>query len=174
MTKFASRAALAVLVLGVVAHPHAATAQTTEPSPERREGATERNRELGRRDADIRRARGVTRRILHDRRATPDVQRQATELNGLLDRREQILTQLEARHKDFVDRHKADIDELEQLRDRAREIDARLRAAREDVLKASQSDIAALKETSTHAADVADALRATYFQQRRDRVRRGQ
>ena len=169
MMNRATRSALALFLLGVVVLPWSVAVHAADPSPGRREAAP--SHELGRRETELRRARAVTRRIPHDRRATPEVQKQATELSALLDRREQILGQLEERHKDFVDHHKADIDELEQLRDRAREVDARLRSARDDVLKASQSDVTALKETSTHAADLADALRATYFQQRRERLR---
>jgi len=160
---------LAALLLLVAAGPRATPAAADEPAPAQR---SERGHELLRQETDIRRARGVVRRILHDRRATPEIQQQATELNGLLDRREQILAELEARHQEFLDRHKAEIDELDTLRERARELDNRLRAARNDLFKASENDIATLKASSSRAADLAEALRATYFQQRRERRRR--
>jgi predicted RNase H-like nuclease (RuvC/YqgF family) len=170
MNSLGTRAGAVLVALIVAAGVRPTSAHPQEPPGSERGG--EHGRELTRQEIQIRRARGITRRILHDRRATPEMQQQASELDKLLERREQIITGLEARHKGFLDQHKTEMAELDELRQRAREIDNRLHAARSDILKASESDIATLKESSTRAADLADALRASYFQQRRERRRR--
>jgi len=168
MSSLGARTGAVLVALLLAAGVRPTSVHPQEPPGTQRGGG----RELTRQEIQIRRARGITRRVMHDRRATPEMQQQAKDLDALLERREQIITDLEARHKKFLDQHKTEMAELDELRKRAREIDDRLHAARSDVLKASETDIATLKESSTRAADLADALRASYFEQRRERHRR--
>jgi hypothetical protein len=146
----------------------------TPPYPQaqerrRRERLEERGRDFLRQEQQIRRSRHVTRRVLRDRRASPEMKQQATELQALLDRRETELAGLAARHKEFLARHEAEIDELEDLRKRARELDQRLSTARSELLKASEAEITALKLGSARASELVEALRQAYVQRRRDR-----
>jgi hypothetical protein len=97
------------------------------------------------------------------------MKQQATELQTLLDRREAALAGLAARHKDFMARHQAEIDELEDLRRRARELDQRLSTARNDLLQASQAEITSLKLGSARASELVEALRQAYVERRRER-----
>ncbi|MBI3770937.1 MAG: hypothetical protein HY271_20905 [Deltaproteobacteria bacterium] len=131
----------------------------------------DRSQDLLRQEQQIRRTRVVTRRILHDRRASDAARQQATELDALLDKRQQLIVRLQERQKSFATQHQAEIDELGDLHRRARELDDRLAAARKNVLDVSKDDIAALKDASTRAADLADALRAQYSQERRHHAR---
>lgn len=132
--------------------------------------AEDRSQDLSRQESQIRRTRAVTRRIVRDRRASEAVKQKASELDALLDKRQQLIDRLQERQKTFTQQHQAEIDELEGLRRRAREIDDRLESARKDVLEASKDDLATLKQTSAHAADLADALRTYYLQERRGRL----
>src|SRR2546425_518454 len=75
-----------------------------------------RSQDLSRQGGQIRRSRTVTRRILHDRRASDEIKRQATELEALLDQREQVIARLEKQQQDFLAQHKSEIDEIEALR----------------------------------------------------------
>lgn len=143
-----------------------ARADDPTPRPRHAPRLQDRSQDLLRQQQQIRRTRVVTRRILHDRRASDAVKQQATELDALLDKRQQIIARLQERQKTFAAQHEADMDELTKLRERARELDDRLDAARKDVLDASKDDVAALKDTATRAADLADALRAHYAQER--------
>lgn len=131
------------------------------------------SQELSRQEQQIRRTRSVTRRILRDRRASQTVKEQATQLDGLLDKRQQLIDRLQERQRSFATQHQAEIDELLDLRRRARELDDRLGTARKDVLDGSKDDIATLKDTSTRAADLADTLRTQYVEERRGNRGRG-
>lgn len=137
----------------------------------RTRGRDERTRDLVRQEQRIRRGQSFLRRVLQDERASPEIKRQASELQALLAARERILAQLESRHKEFLAQHKADLDELEGLRRRALEIDQRLRSAREAVLQSSEADVAELKQGSTRAEQLIESLRADYEHQRRERRR---
>ncbi len=143
-----------------------ARAEDPTPRPRHAPRLQDRSQDLLRQQQQIRRARVVTRRILRDRRTSDAVKQQATELDALLDKRQQLIARLQERQKTFVAQHDADMDELARLRERARELDDRLDAARKDVLDASKDDIAALKDAATRAADLADALRTHYAQER--------
>jgi hypothetical protein len=166
-----ARTLAACVLIVSLALAFGATAQQGEEAGVRQRRSLERPQDpsldLLRQEQQIRRTRVVTRRILHDRRASDAARRQATELDALLDKRQQLIARLQERQKSFATQHQAEIDELGDLRRRARELDERLAAARKDVLDVSKDDIAALKDAATRAADLADALRTQYAQERR-------
>lgn len=169
--RYGTTIGLAVLAAVVSIPPLLVHAQG-HTSRARREAVAERGRDFLFQQQQIRRARGVTRRVLRDRRAAPETKQQATDLDALLDRRAELLATLAARFKDFVAAHKAEIDELEELRQRARAIDERLSAARGDVVEASQGEIRALKESAARSAQLVEALQEAYRKDRRERHRR--
>jgi hypothetical protein len=115
-------------------------------------------RELHREEQQLRQARRVTRRILHDRRASEQMKQQATELDRVLTERERQITSLENLHRDFVARNRADIDALAELRRQAMEIDKRLRSARQDVLAAHEAEVRELVAGSERAKELVSAL----------------
>jgi hypothetical protein len=137
---------------------------------ERRE-RPERGGALRQQQQQVQRARMLTRRVLHDKRVSPEIQQQATQLDELLTTRQGLIEQLETRHQQFVKQHQTDIDELEALRRQALAIDERLRAAREALLQSSATEITQLQEGSTRTRELIDSLRTAYDQQRRDRRR---
>jgi DNA repair exonuclease SbcCD ATPase subunit len=161
----AAGVATAILILALGA---SAPGQNTAV-PQRRSLARpqDRSQDLSRQEQQIRRTRFVTRRILRDRRASETAKQQATELDALLDKRQQLIDRLQERQRNFAAQHQAEIDELLELRRRLQELDGRLAAARKDVLDGSKDDVSALKEAATRAADLADALRTYYAQERR-------
>ena len=165
---FAVGVVIVAIALALETRVHA---QEATPRPRHAPRLQDRSQDLMRQQQQIRRTRAVTRRILRDRRAPDTVKQQATELDALLDKRQQIIARLQERQKTFAEQHAADIEELVKLRERARELDDQLGAARKDVLDASKDDIAALKDAATRAADLADALRAHYAQERGGRRR---
>jgi triphosphoribosyl-dephospho-CoA synthetase len=165
------RTALIVLVASAVAAT-AFSQPLQRARAQRRERTVDRGRELIDQARQIRRVRSVTRRVLRDQRASPAMKQQATELAALLERREEMLAGLKAVHSEFLATHKAEIEELEAVRNRVRELSERLESARKMTLDASAGDISELKRTSKQAAETADALRASYFQERRDRRQR--
>lgn len=138
----------------------------------RRERSVDRGRELVDQERQIRRTRSVTRRVLRDRRASATMKQQATDLDALLERREQMLAGLKAAQRDFLASHGAEIEELEALRKRALVLRERLDSARNQLLTARAGEISELKHSSKQAAEIAEALRAGYFQERRERRRR--
>jgi hypothetical protein len=138
----------------------------------RRERGDDPQRELSSQQLRIRRGQSMARRVARDTRISPEMRQKATELTAAIDRRDQLLTALEERHRQFLAQHKAEIDELEDMRLRARELERRLGEARNDVLRASESEIVTLRQESARAAELADALRTGYLQERRDRRRR--
>ncbi len=160
---FARVLVIASLTLAIVAGTRA---ESATPRPRHPPRLQDRSQDLMRQEQQIRRTRAVTRRILRDRRASETIKQQATELDGLLDKRQQLIARLQERQKTFAAQHDADMDEIVKLRARARELDDRLDAARKEVLDASKDDVAALKDAATRAADLADALRAHYVQER--------
>jgi hypothetical protein len=167
-------AAVALVLLGLAGAP---SAQQPTPNAGPSRGArprrpVERPQDLARQESQIHRTRVVTRRILHDRRASDEIRQQATELDSLLDKRQTVLDRLEKAQQDFLAQHKAEIDEIEDLRRRAYELDERLSAARKDVLESAKNDVATLKDTTAHAATLADGLRERYVQERRQRRQR--
>lgn len=167
-------ALITMVLLGLARAPSAQNA-SPEPGPER--GASQRRRleraqDLSRQENQIHRTRAVTRRILHDRRASDEIRQQATELDELLDKRQQLIDRLEKLQKDFLAQHKAEIDEIEDLRRRAHDLDERLSTARKDVLESAKDDVATLKNTTTRAADIADGLRERYLRERHQRLKR--
>jgi len=153
----------ALLTLTVVAVAIGASAQ--EPSPGAR--PLERSQDLSRQAAEVRRTRAVVKRIIHDRRASEELKKQASELDDLLDRRQQIIDRLQTRQKEFATQHQAEIEELDQLRRRARELDEQLGAARKSVIESSKEDVTTLKDVSSRAADLAEGLRTRYLDERR-------
>jgi DNA repair exonuclease SbcCD ATPase subunit len=162
-------ALIAMVLLGLAGAPSAQEA-TPEPGPERgapHQRPLEHKQDLSRQESQIRRTRGVTRRILRDRRASDEIRQQATELDALLDKRQQVIDRLEKLQKDFLSQHKAEIDEIDDLRRRAQELDERLSTARKDVLESAKGEVATLKDATTRAADIADSLRERYLQERR-------
>jgi hypothetical protein len=126
-------------------------------------------RELHQQEMRVKRARRVTRRILNDERASPDVKRQAGELDQLLDNRERLIANLEALHREFLAQHQADVTELTELRRRAMEVDARLRAARDTMLKAHAAEVEELRTGAARVEDLIDALGDAYGRQKRQR-----
>ncbi len=158
-------AAVACCVAAIVAVAGDARAQT--PATPRDHRPFERGQDLARQAGEIRRTRAVVKRILRDRRASDELKKQATELEALLDQREQIIERLQTRQKEFAAQHQAEIDELDDLRRRARDLDERLGAARKTVLDSSKDDVKTLKDVTSHAADLADGLRTRYFDERR-------
>jgi hypothetical protein len=171
-------AAVALVLLGLAGAPSA-----QEPSPNgapdaaperpmRQQRSVERPQDLSRQENQIHRTRVVTRRILHDRRASDEIRQQATDLDTLLDKRQQAIDRLEKLQKDFLARHKAEIDEIEDLRRRAGELDERLSTARKDVIESAKGDVAALKDDTAKAAAIADGLRERYLQERRRRLQK--
>ncbi len=165
-------ALLGVLLCGLTA---AASAQEPSSGAAQNRGPRlplDRSQDLSRQESQIRRTRTVTRRILHDRRASDEIKQQATELDALLDQREQVIARLEKQQRDFLAQHKSEIDEIDDLRRRANELDERLSTARKDVLDSSKADIAALRDATTRAADIANGLRERYIQERRHRLQR--
>ncbi len=142
------------------------------PARHRARRSMERPQDLSRQENQIHRTRTVTRRILHDRRASDEIRQQASELDALLDKRQEIIERLVKQQKDFLALHKPEIEEIEDLRRRANDLDERLSSARKDVLESSKPDVAALKDATTRAADLADGLRERYLQERRKRFQR--
>jgi hypothetical protein len=128
-------------------------------------------RELHRQEMQVKRARRVTRRIVNDQRASEGIRQQARDLEQLLTERERTIASLEDLHRDFVARHRADIDELAALRQRAMEIDARLRTDRAQVLAAHETEVQSLASGAERADTLIDALTAAYSQDKRQRHR---
>jgi len=140
------------------------------PHPGRR--PADRPQDISRQENQIRRTRVVTRRILHDRRASEEIRQQASDLDTLLDKRQDIIDKLVKVQQDFLAQHKAEIDEIEDLRKRAHDLDERLSTARKDVLDAGKADVDALKDATTRAAQLSDGLRERYLEERRKRLQR--
>lgn len=126
-------------------------------------------RELHRQELQVKHARRVTRRIQHDRRASEEMKRQATELERMLSERESKITSLENLHRDFVARHRTDIDALVELRRQAIEIDKRLRSARQEVLAAHEAEVRELLAGSERAQELVGALSDAYAGEKRAR-----
>ncbi|HEY2388282.1 MAG TPA: hypothetical protein VGK30_15080 [Candidatus Binatia bacterium] len=169
----ADLALLAVLALAAPAGAQMATPLAPPiPPPHAPKRPAAGTQDLSRQENQIRRSRVVTRRILHDRRASDEIRQQASELDMLLDKREEILAKLVKAQQDFLAQHKAEIDEIEDLRKRAHELDERLSSARKDVLDAGKVDVDALKDATAHAAALSDGLRERYLQERRKRFQR--
>jgi hypothetical protein len=126
-------------------------------------------RELHRQEVQLKRARRVTRRIVHDRRASAEVKRQAGELEQVLDQRERTLAEIERLHRDFVAQHRTDIDALADLRRQAMEIDRRLREARDNALKTHEAQVQSFVTGSDRAQELVDALNAAYATDKRER-----
>jgi hypothetical protein len=164
--------ALAVLGLAVLAPVSGLPQPAHVEKHARREHVVDAGREFAKQEQQVRRARSLLRRLLRDQRTSPEIKQRASELDELLDRRDALLATLDARYKEFVAKHKAEIDELEDLHRRAHEIDGRLSAARSELVRASEGEIKALKEGSARAAELGDALRAAYGQERHEHRRR--
>ena len=168
---------LGVLIVSSAGAPPTYAQEATPaatPRPRyRRPGADRANqpdrRDLGRHEQAIRQGRNKIRQILRDPQASPQSKQTAAELNGLLDRRRQLIAQLKARHKSFVADHQADLNELTELARRAREVNARLDAARDETIRTSNTELAELKDISSRAATLADHLRTAYAQEQRAR-----
>jgi hypothetical protein len=166
-------AIVAPLALGAPAGAQMATPLAPPvPPPHAPKRAAAGPQDLSHQENQIRRSRVVTRRILHDRRASDEIRQQASELDALLDKRQEIIDKLVKEQQDFLAQHKAEIDEIEDLRKRAYDLDERLSSAREDVLDAGKADVDALKDATSHAATLADGLRERYLQERRQRLQR--
>ena len=160
---------LTVLALAAVAPAPGLPQPARVEKPPRRERLADPGREFAHQEQRVRRAQGLLRRLLRDRRTSPEMKQQASDLAALLDRRNELLATLDVRYKEFIAKYKAEIDELDDLRRRAEELDRRLSAARNELLQASEGEIKTLKEGSAHAAALADALRAAQAQERRQR-----
>src|SRR5262245_51023847 len=80
-------------------------------------------KELQQIEQQSRAGRSVTKRIQRDPRASADIKQKATQLDQVLDVRERTVAKLDALYRDFLARHKAELDELEDLRKRALAID---------------------------------------------------
>ncbi len=156
---------LAACIVGAVA------AGSVAAERERRERPGH-GKELQQIEQDIRAGRSVTKRIERDPRAPADVKQRATELDNLLDTRERTLAKLDASYRDFVARHKAELDELEDLRKRALTIDQRLGEARTQLVQTNKADIDELKRNSQQARQLIDALRSSYELDRKTRHQR--
>lgn len=163
-----ARLTVVLVALLVVASPCRSQEQPGAGAP-RHERVQGKTREGSVQELRIRRARGVTRRIAHDRRASVETKQQASELEALLDRRQALLAGLDKRHEEFLAQHKAEIDELTELAQRSRELERRITDARTAAMEAAANDVKAIKETSGRALALAETLRATYLQQRRER-----
>ncbi len=140
-------------------------------------GAAERARrersghgkEMQQMEQQIRAGRSVTKRVQRDPRASADVKQKATQLDALLDAREQTLAKLNAAYRGFLAQHKAELDELEDLRKRALALDERLGEARTVLVQANKTDIDELKRTSQEARQLVEGLRSSYEVDRRSR-----
>lgn len=143
---------------------------TPAPAAERaRRSRTGHGKELQQAEQQIRAGRSVTRRIQRDQRASAEIKRQATELDQLLEARERSIAKLDALYRDFLSRHKAEIDELETIRKRALVIDAQLGQARDGLVQANRPDIDQLKQGSQRARELIEQLRTNYDLDRRTR-----
>lgn len=162
MRPFSVRAFATFILLGVVA----AGAFAAERPRRERPGHSKALQQI---EQQIRAGRAVTKRVQRDRRASSEVKQQAVELDRVLDARERTLAKLDALYRDFLSRHKADLDELEDLRRRALAIDDRLGQAREALVQANQLDIDELKRSSQRARELVETLGAAYALDRRTR-----
>jgi hypothetical protein len=118
-------------------------------------------------EQQIRAGRSVTKRIQRDPRASADVKQRAAELDQVLDARERIVAKLDAQYRDFLSRHKSELDEIEALRKQALAIDEKLGQAREALVEANRPDIEELKRESQRARELIEALRSAYQLDRR-------
>ena len=120
-------------------------------------------------EQQIKTARLVTKRVHRDPRASTDLKQKATALDQALDARERTLTKLDAQYRDFLSRHKAELDELEDLRRRALAIDERLGQARTALVQTNRPELDQLKQSSEQARQLVDELRSAYDADRRAR-----
>ena len=123
-------------------------------------------------EQQIKAARLVTKRVQRDPRSSTDLKQKATALDQMLDARERTLAKLDAQYRDFLSRHKSELDELEDLRRRALAIDERLGQARTALVQSNQADIDQLKQSSQQARDLVEELRTAYETDRRSRRRK--
>jgi hypothetical protein len=155
----------AVLLLGVITAGALAAERTRRERP--RPGKA-----LQQMEQQIRAGRSVTKRVQRDPRASAEIKQQATMLEQILDSRERTLAKLDAQHREFLARHKADLDALEDLRKRALAIDKRLGEARTALVQANRPELDELKRTSQEAREMIESLRSAYELDRRNRRQR--
>ena len=151
-----------LVLIGTVATPALAAERARRTRPGH-------GKELQQVEQQIRAGRSVTRRIQRDPRASAEIKRQATELDELLGAREKMVAKLDGLYRDFLARHKAEIDELETIRKRALVIDAQLGQERDGLVQANRPDIDQLKQGSQRARELIEQLRANYDLDRRTR-----
>ncbi len=126
-------------------------------------------KELQQIEQENRAGRSVTRRIQRDPRASAEIKRQATELDAMLDVRERTLAKLDALYREFVSRHKSELDELESLRKRALVLDEQLGQARTQLVQQNRPDLDELERSSQRARELVETLRNNYDLDRRSR-----
>jgi hypothetical protein len=114
----------------------------------------------------------VTKRVQRDPRASAELKRQAAELETLLEVRERSLAKLDAAYRDFLARHKTQLDELDGLRKRALAIDKQLGDARTALVDANRPDLEELQRNSVRARELVENLRSSYDVERRTRRQR--
>jgi DNA repair exonuclease SbcCD ATPase subunit len=150
------------LLLGVLAGVGLAAERVRRERPSSR-------KQLQQVEQQIRQSRSVTKRVQRDPRASAELKQQARALDQLLDARERTLARLGAQYRDFLSRHKGELDELDDLRQRALAIDERLDQARKELVQANQGDLEELKRTSAQSRELVDSLRGAYEADRRSR-----
>jgi len=129
---------------------------------------TQQDREITRRERQLRQGKTLVRRLLRDERLSPEARRQATELQAALDARARMMSKLEDLHRQFLAQHRADLEELESLRKRAFEIDRRLGADRAAMLQANEAEASELMRNSERAVELIEQLRGVSARERRE------
>jgi hypothetical protein len=165
MRKLSLRAAIALVLVVAIA----AAAVAAERRRRQRPGHGKTLQQI---EQQMRASRNVTKRIQRDPRASAEIKRQATELETLLDTRERTLAKLDSAYRDFLARHKTELDELEGLRKRALAIDQKLGDARTVLVEANRPEIDELQRSSTRARELVENLRSSYDVERRSRRQR--
>lgn len=165
MRKLRLRAVVALLLVVAVA----VSATAAERRRRQRPGHGKTLQQIER---EMRTSRHVTKRVERDPRASADLKRQAAELEALLQARERTLAKLEAAYRDFLARHKTQLDELDGLRKRALAIDKQLGDGRTALVEANRPDLDELKRGSVRARELVESLRSSYDIERRTRRQR--
>jgi hypothetical protein len=165
MKKLRLRATIALVLVVAVA----AAAVAAERKRRQRPGHGKTLQQI---ELQMRTSRNVTKRVQRDPRASAELKRQAAELDALLDVRERTLAKLDAAYRDFLARHKSELDEMETLRKRALAIDQKLGDARTTLVDANRPDLDELQRGSVRARELVENLRASYDVERRTRRQR--
>ncbi|HJY80778.1 MAG TPA: hypothetical protein VKK81_06805 [Candidatus Binatia bacterium] len=113
----------------------------------------------------LERARDMAQRLLDNPNTPDDIKAKARQLTELLDKRENLVRDLDGKRQSFLQEHGPDIDELRQLRERGEVIRQKLRVARETVISENLPTLQEMRRTTREARDTALELR-NYYRQR--------